>query len=489
MNYCQGNADCGLSPLTSPWMHRLFENQETVQELIEKHGSPINIHHMPTFRHTIESFKNVFNAYGLKYQIFYARKANKCKSLVKQALASGIGVDTASYNELKQSLDLGGYGETLVLTAAIKTDEQIALAIRNEVPIILDNPDECVQTNTIATHMGEIAKVGIRISGFLVEGEKLYSRFGFDVVKVKNYITSHLGSGKAYDNLSLVGLHFHLDGYSTLQRAKALSDCIGIARCLKDKGYPIQFIDIGGGILMNYLESEKQWKEFDLNLRTDVKGNKANLTFNGQGLGYSMVDGKLQGQLNTYPYYNQLHGENFLREILDYNDPDTLKPNAKKLLEEQLEIRIEPGRSLLNQTGMTIAKVAHRKQDSKGQWLVGLEMNMSQMMSSSADFLLDPFVLYAHNTESEDSVDVFFTGAYCLEKDVLLKRKIKLPKLPERGDLIAFVNTAGYMMHFFETEAHLFALSKNLSFLDTTKQPTVLDFVLDEFIGINEKVM
>ena len=74
-----------------------------------------------------------------------------------------------------------------------------------------------------------------------------------------------------------------------------------------------------------------------------------------------------------------------------------------------LEIRIEPGRSLLTQTGMTIAKVAHRKQDAKGKWLVGLEMNMNQMMSSSEDFLLDPYVVYADNADSNAPVEVFFT--------------------------------------------------------------------------------
>jgi len=113
---------------------------------------------------------------------------------------------------------------------------------------------------------------------------------------------------------------------------------------------------------------------------------------------------------------------------------------------------------------MTTAKVAHRKQDSKGQWLVGLEMNTSQMMSSSEDFLLDPYVMFSEEADTKQPVDVFFTGAYCLEKDVLLKRKISLPQLPGIGDFVAFVNTAGYMMHFFETEAHLFELSQNLSF-------------------------
>lgn len=81
-------------------------------------------------------------------------------------------------------------------------------------------------------------------------------------------------------------------------------------------------------------------------------------------------------------------------------------------------------------------------------------------------------------------VEVFYTGAYCLERDILLKRIIKVPKLPEIGDLVAFVNTAGYMMHFFETEAHLFELSKNLNFYDSKERPTVLDFIADEKIGI-----
>ena len=147
-----------------------------------------------------------------------------------------------------------------------------------------------------------------------------------------------------------------------------------------------------------------------------------------------------------------------------------------------LEIRIEPGRSLLNQTGMTLARVAHRKQDAKGLWLVGLEMNMSQMMSSSEDFLLDPYVMYADKSDSNAPVDVFFTGAYCLERDVLLKRKISLPQLPSIGDFVAFVNTAGYMMHFFETEAHLFDLSQNLSFSDKDKL-SLSDFMADDLIG------
>tara|TARA_R110002051_G_scaffold48308_1_gene95231 strand:+ start:600 stop:1085 length:486 start_codon:yes stop_codon:yes gene_type:complete len=152
---------------------------------------------------------------------------------------------------------------------------------------------------------------------------------------------------------------------------------------------------------------------------------------------------------------------------------------ASLLLQNNIEIRIEPGRSLLGQVGMTVAKVIHRKKDAKGQWLVGLEMNMSQMKSSSADFLFDPYMLYNSEVEEDESVDLFFTGAYCLERDLLLKRKTTLPRLPEIGEYVAFVNTAGYMMHFFETEAHLFELSTNLIFTGSNEKLSFFQFIDD----------
>ncbi|GAB3011203.1 Y4yA family PLP-dependent enzyme [Cyclobacterium sediminis] len=480
-NYTKGNPNAGLTPITSPWMHCIFEDQKIIKELIEKHGSPINLHHLPSFSDNIASFKKLFESYELKHQIYYARKANKSKSLVKQALEVGIGVDTASLKELEQSLAMGGTGKNLVLTSAIKTKEQYALAIQAQVPIVLDNEDECKQAQSIAEELNKKAIMGIRISGFTVEGNKLYSRFGFDIAAVEAFILENFGEKGRFKNLSIQGFHFHLDGYSTLQRGKALSDCLTLAKRLKPSGFPIAFIDMGGGILMNYLESEEQWKAFDQALQEGVKNNKNPLTFNGHGLGYEMINNKLTGKLKTYPYYNSINGTTFLKEVLDYKDAETQESNTQRLKAMQVEIRIEPGRSLLNQTGMTLAKVAHRKQDAKGKWLVGLEMNMSQMMSSSEDFLLDPYVMYAGKSESNAPVDVFFTGAYCLERDVLLKRKISLPQLPAIGDYVAFVNTAGYMMHFFETEAHLFELSQNLSF-STKDKLAVADFVEDDLI-------
>lgn len=477
--YYKGKPKNELTPITSNWMHELFNDQAVVRGLVERYGSPINIHHLPSFNQNCESYKKVFESYGLKYRIFYARKANKSKGLVKQAFASGIGIDTASFKELEQSLSLGGNSENLVLTAAIKTKAQIELAIQTGVPIILDNEDECRLTQAVATRIGKKANVGFRISGFSVNGEKLYSRFGFDVDEIIDFIGSYVGENKAFSLLEVTGLHFHLDGYSTHQRSVSLISSIHIAAALKDKGHEVSFIDIGGGILMNYLEDEEEWSSFNENLKKAVTDQSNDITFNNNGLGFRLEDGELRGRLNTYPFFNKINKGTFLKEVLDFMDEESGLSVASLLLQNNIEIRIEPGRSLLDQVGMTVAKVIHRKKDANGQWLVGLEMNMSQMMSSSADFLLDPYMMYNSEVEEDESVDLFFTGAYCLERDVLLKRKTRLPRLPEIGEYVAFVNTAGYMMHFFETEAHLFELSTNLIFKGSNEKLSFFQFIDD----------
>jgi len=477
MKYVKGNIDNGLTPITSPWMLKLFEDGTLIQDILNKYGSPVNIHHLESFSENITKFKNLIEEFGVTYQIYYARKANKSVSLVKRAFEMGIGVDTASQKELEQCIHYSGNTSNVVLTSAIKTPNQIKLAIENNIPIILDNLDEWDLTFDIAKDLMKEAKVGLRISGFTVEGEKLYSRFGFDIDNFLEDTLVQLENEKYKKLLHIEGLHFHLDGYSTLQRSTALSACLVLSEKLLTRKIKIKFIDIGGGITMNYLESREEWNNFNENLKEAVLKDLPTGTFNNDGLGFKKINNALVGKLNTYPYYNKLNGPDFLRKILDFKDSDEFS-NAQKLKRQNIQFRLEPGRSLLNQVGLTIARVIHRKKDAKGQWLVGLDMNMSQMMSSSADFLLDPFVIYTEEFP-KSKIDVFFTGAYCLERDVLLKRKITLPRLPNKNDIVVFVNTAGYMMHFFETEAHLFALSKNLNFIQVDEEISLKNFTDD----------
>lgn len=454
-----------LSPLVSDWMPKLMKDKVLLDTLFEAWGSPVNIHFLPAFDKNIHMFRKVFEKHDIPYQIFYAHKANKSKGVVRRAKENGIGVDTASFRELLQALEAGIKPEHLVVTAAIKTEKLLQMAVKNGVLVILDNQDECDLLNSIAKKLDKQTPVGFRVSGFYTDMEKLYSRFGFDVDEVESLIVANCYP-KGDSHLIYTGLHFHLNGYSTEERGAALTQCIFLAEKLQANGFTTQFIDIGGGVLINYLKFKNEWENFREELRKAVKGEREEITFNNDGLGYQEIDNKLQGDLATYPFFNEENGDLFLEKILNFRYKN--KASVSELLQgKNIELRIEPGRSLLNQVGMTLAKVMFRKKDMRGRWLVGLDMNMSQLQSSSADFLLDPLTAFV--PAPNHPAEVYFTGAYCLEQDIVLKRKIALPNLPQIGDIVGFVNTAGYMMHFFETQAHLFELSVNLS-LNTSKE-------------------
>ena len=197
------------------------------------------------------------------------------------------------------SAEAGVKPEHLVVTAAIKSEKLLQLAVENNVLVILDNHDECDLLNSIAEKLQKQTPIGFRVSGFYTDMEKLYSRFGFDIDEVESFITSTLSRQGKYSHLTYSGLHFHLNGYSTEERGAALSQCIFLAEKLKAHEFNTQFIDIGGGVLINYLQCKNEWRTFREELKKAVKGEREEITFNNDGLGYQIINNKIQGSLAT----------------------------------------------------------------------------------------------------------------------------------------------------------------------------------------------
>ncbi|WP_373522717.1 Y4yA family PLP-dependent enzyme [Aquiflexum sp.] len=448
-----------LTPIIHPWVKDLISDLDAINSWIAQYGSPINLLNLDSFKQNHLKFDKLFHQYGLKNSLFFARKANKCKSFVWAAQELGFGVDTASLNEIKDCIHAGLSPNKITVTAAVKNRELLSYVVAHQIPIILDNEDECELLHQILVENGKTLQVGFRLGGFWHHGEKLYSRFGFDVGDIVDFISANLTEAGKFSRFNYHGLHFHLNGYSTEERTNALSQTLDVADELSELGFETSFTDMGGGILMNYLASSSEWEAFHRILKQSIQCDKNEITFQKDLLGIINVEGKLFGEPKVYPYYNELFQERFIEKIMT-GIKDGI-PLYNHLIQRNIELRIEPGRSLLDQAGITIAKVAFRKKDSQGRLLVGLEMNRTQMFSSSADFLLDPIFL-PQNTGIDAPCEVYFVGAYCLEQELILKRKISLSQYPEVGDLVCFVNTAGYMMHFYESEAHLFDLAQNL---------------------------
>ena len=122
----------GTVPLRAQWerwMRELVENPQHVSALTSRYGSPVNVLNPAPLRHNAHELLDAGASHGVENQVFFARKANKALCFVDAARDAGLGVDVASENELRQVLDRGVAPERIILSAAIKTDGLLRLAV------------------------------------------------------------------------------------------------------------------------------------------------------------------------------------------------------------------------------------------------------------------------------------------------------------------------------------------------------------------------
>jgi diaminopimelate decarboxylase len=306
--------------------------------------------------------------------------------------------------------------------------------------IVLDNPDEIALLSESRT--GPELRVAARLAPEPAPG-RTPTRFGMRHEEIIDAL------GQASDRLRLDGAHFHLDGYDATERVAAVAESLDLIDALKDLGHEPRFLDIGGGIPMSYLESHGEWADFWREHGRAAAGAREEITLDGHEIG------------TVYPYFQTPVRGEWLREVLGASLGSGTVAEAIK--GRNLELRCEPGRALLDGCGMTVARVEFRKQRSDGTRLIGLAMNRTQMRSTSDDFLVDPLLLRPSGAgEPSDACEGYLVGAYCIERELISWRRFSFPQGVAVGDLLAFPNTAGYLMHILESASHQIPLARNL---------------------------
>lgn len=467
--FCRG--ELPLDARLQPWMKALLANEsEQLHDAVQRFGSPVNVIATGPFRQNAECLQSIARRHQVDLKVYFARKANKCLSFVDAGRAVDVGMDVASEAECRQTLDRGLPGRDIVCTAAIKTESLIELCVRHGVKLVIDNLQELELVTSIAVRVGRAARLAIRLSGFEHQGKRLESRFGFDLSQVNDLLDRLADAPPA--SYQLIGLHFHLDGYDREQRVSAICQSLTLVDRLRRIGHPVAALDIGGGFPICYLNNQQQWSSFWREHDRALLQQRSPVTWQNHGLGRMVIDGKLHGRRNCYPYWQSPTRDDWLDGILSAAGPDGGSV-ADSIRLRNLQLQCEPGRSLLDGCGITVARVEFCKQHVGGDWLIGVAMNRTQCRTSSDDFLVDPLLVKANDADSANTTNQtsgqgptaksgFLVGAYCTESEFLQLRRLKFPYGIERGDLIVLPNTAGYFMHFLESRSHQYPLAKNL---------------------------
>jgi diaminopimelate decarboxylase len=441
-----------LTPKTHKRIRDYLSDKSRLKELVDGLGSPLNLLFPKCPAENAREFLEVFNKNKIKGKVYFAHKPNKSQAIVRQLALENIGIDVASHGELVSALQAGFTGEKIQSTGP-KNKKFIRLALQHKVVIAVYSMDELLIISQIAAEL-KIARTRIllRVCNFSSAHTKIYSkdtRFGIDIQKIEGvykWLQKHT-------EIELIGLTFYLNTANITEKVIAIENSLKALIIASSYGLSPSVLNIGGGFRISYLESAVEWDRYISELKCcSVLEGSSSLTWDGSGLGYRNENGTLKGSPQFIDSFIDQTGPEEFSKILNTPLPAFSNTTFKQILDELLfELWIEPGRAMLDQAGITAAKVLSVKHSAKGELVVALDINRSNLNSQDFIVLANPTILYQTPKEHKNEIGVFFAGNTCLESDLLTRHKTFVDQLPEPEDIVVFHNTAAYIMDFAES--------------------------------------
>ncbi|MFH1284106.1 MAG: alanine racemase [Candidatus Peregrinibacteria bacterium] len=425
-----------ISPIIHPDVNQFIQEENPrILELIEAFGSSLHIVFPEIAGANLTRFQETLRESNVEGSVFYAAKANKSEAVLEAMAKAGGGADVSSVYELRQALSHGIRGENIAMSGPTKDPRFLLLGIQQGSTIAIDSIDDLKNIIEILNSLDDKqkAKITIRLNDV---GENK-SRFGIpksDLPAVYELLQAN--SGK----IEFSGFAFHLDGYSIEERSKAILSVVEEIQRARSIGFNCNTVDIGGGFTISYVD-KNSWEQF----QQANKGEEgAKLFFHGKRFKH------------FYPYYNEKPGPAFLKEVLAYEQDGTRKSIAEILIESNIQLVVEPGRSILDQAGITLMRVKGIKQTASGNHVILAEANLNHLSEQwfCTEFIPDPILIQAEKDNSSEPIEASVAGNTCMEMDMITWRKIGFKHTPKSGDVLVYVNTAGYQMDTNETDFH-----------------------------------
>lgn len=377
----------------------LFNGFDTV-ELLKKYGSPAYVFDEDRLRANCRVYVDAMKTYfGESALPLYAGKAASFVRMIRIAHEEGMGLDVVSAGELKTACVAGFPLDKVYYHGNNKTDEEIADAIAVGVgQFIVDSEEELDAIDAIAAEHGVKQKILLRLTPGIdphtfeaVATGKVDSKFGFAIETGDAERITRNALKK--EHVELVGFHSHV-GSQVFDSAVFFDSAAIMVRFMaeiRDKyGFTARELNLGGGYGVRYEPTDPV---------IDIADN--------------------------------------LRQVAE---------NVKGLCERYAlpfpAMRLEPGRSIVADAGITLYTVGSVKRIEGYKNYVSIDGGMGD----------DPrFALYgsrytvvvANKMREKADFIADLVGRYCESGDVIAE-KAAFPASVRRGDVIAVFTTGAY---------------------------------------------
>ncbi|MBW5890629.1 Y4yA family PLP-dependent enzyme [Pectobacterium polaris] len=416
----------------------VFNSPQRLSWLVEQYGSPLNIVWPHTVANNIAALRTVLQRHDVDCRLYYGAKVNKSPGLVQAAVNAGVGVDVSSLQELKDALRAGCDGARPCATGPAKTREFLTALVHHRALIVLDSPEEFDEVLALADllRVADPVRVLLRYRPSFAQT----SRFGMLTDEVAICLEA---LSARQDALHLEGFHFHLGGYEPNTRVAAFAEVLPLLERARSKGLEPAIIDIGGGLPIQYLPASRYQDYLAQQNGADYRHGQVPTSF--------------------YPYGGERSATDYLEAFLSASiGQDRV---ADVLKQHGLILAIEPGRSLADQSAITVFRVTRTRRQPDGNHVVFVEGSSFSACETwfNSEFLIDPLHVFSVKKDTPPTPGkAWIAGHSCLDDDVITNRLIHFRTVPQSGDLLIYANTAGYQMDLLENAFHRHPLPARL---------------------------
>jgi diaminopimelate decarboxylase len=414
--------------------NHLFISGVDATALTHKYGSPLFVFSEPRIRANIARLQAAATSVDRPIKFCYASKANSNMSVLGAVRDAGIDIEVNSGGELFKALRAGFRPDQIIFNGTSKTDEELDEAVRAGIYAInvdsiyeIELVEEAVRRSRSELNSGlPPARVALRLvpeigtrSHLGLQTALLTSKFGISSSEVLDAFRRGLQNPEL---IHVCGIHIHVGSQTPDVEpfAEAFKSMWNhLMTIYRETGHTLEHINLGGGIPVNYLRDRSQADELPEHERDML----------GADLEPSAV----------------------LAEALRVARESARDVEAEHLL-DKVTILLEPGRSVIADTGVLLTKVRNIKQrpETGDVWLL-TDAGYNLLLS------MNNYKWYYHLVSASracDALDAQYkvAGPLCDSGDVYfdIERHGRLPDyrlLPSEvkpGEVLGLLNAGAY---------------------------------------------
>ena len=345
-------------------------------------SSPRLVYDLEKVKENFSQFVKLFGA----VKPYYAVKANPSVKIVALLNRLGSKFDCASINEIKICINLGISARKISFGNTVKKSEDIKKAFKLGVKLFaFDCEEELLKIREFAPKSNVYCRLQVYNGG---AEWPLSKKFGCSSKELEYLLIKARKIG-----LNPIGLSFHVGSQQLSERTweKAIKTSSQIYKKFKKKHFELSFLNIGGGMPVNYDNKKIDFKDYAKNILNLIK-----------------------------KYYDDAVPENIIAE---------------------------PGRFIVASAGVLESEVVLIKEKENIRWLyldVGRYSGLAETEGEAIKYKIE----FSGKNKAK-KVRYIIAGPSCDSHDILYQKKLyKLPKNIKAGERLRIFSAGSYIISY-----------------------------------------